>query len=109
MPVVPAIDWEDPITPKSVEHKVDAAKHAETGEVLYHYNFLSYRFESSEGEIRARSYLDDIKTASLFLPKGMELSHPDAQRVIAYLSQRYASIQTLGAADYETVRPTPAQ
>lgn len=106
MAVVPFIELEDPISPKLIEHEIDAAWHAETRELLHCYNFLSYRFETRDGEIRARSYLDDVQNASLFLPQGMEISHPDAQRVLGYLTRRYPRVQMLGTTGYETVLPT---
>ena len=105
MPVVPAIEVKDPITPSVVEHRFEAAVHASTRELLHSYNYLYYRFDVSEGEIWARSYLDEIDHASLFLPKGMDLSHPDAERVLTYLAWRFPHIQMLGETGYVPVWP----
>ena len=105
MPSLPIIEVKDPISPSVVEHRLEAALHAETRELLHCYNYLYYRFDVGDGEIWARSYLDEIDHASLFLPKGMDLSHADAKRVLTFLGWRFQRIQMLGDAGYETVWP----
>ena len=100
MTVVPHVDVTDPITPSLVEHRVEGALHAETGELLFHYNYLYYQFDVPAGRIWARSYLDDIKRASLFLPGDMATDHADAQTVLGYLTRRFNRIETLGEAGY---------
>ena len=69
---IPLAEEKDAITPTLIEHRVDSGAHERTGEVLYHYNYLYYRFDA-DGEIWARSYLDEIDKVSLFLPQGMDL------------------------------------
>jgi hypothetical protein len=95
----------DPIVPSVVDHRHEAAVHKGTRELLFRYNYLYYRFDVSDGEIWARSYLEEIDHASLFLPKGMTLSHPDAKRVLTFLACRFPRVQMLGESGYVTVWP----
>jgi hypothetical protein len=105
VPEVPAIEVKDAIAPTVVEHRNEAALHAETRELLYSYNYFYYRFDVAGGEVWARSYLDETDHVSLFLPKGMELADEDAQRVLSYLILRFPRIQMLTEAGYVTVWP----
>lgn len=99
-----AEEEKDAITPTLIEHRVDSGAHERTGEVLYHYNYLYYRFDA-DGEIRARSYLDEIDKVSLFLPRGMDLEHPDAKRVLGYLIRRFRRIEMLDKTGYVAIWP----
>jgi hypothetical protein len=96
----------DPISPSVIEHRLEAASHEETGELLFRYNYLYYQFDVTAGRIWARSYLDDIKRASLFLPADVRIDHPDAKNVMGYLALRFERIDMLGEAGYVNVWPT---
>ncbi len=96
---------EDPISPSAIEHRLEAAVSEETRELLYYYNYIRYQFDMPGGEIWARSYLDDIERVSLFLPKGMKITSPDAERVMGYLTLRFNKVDMLGQDGYVTIWP----
>lgn len=108
MAVVPVVELQDPISPSSVEHCVDAGVDEQTRELLFHCNYLRYRFDVHDGTIAARSYLDEIEKVSLQLPKGMSLAHPDAERVLEYLKRRYRRVEMLHQEGYVSVWPAAA-
>lgn len=66
------------------------------------YNYLLYVFESGEACVRARAYLDDIATVSIFpahrtggSPTDFVVAPELRELVFAYLQRRYARIQEL--------------
>lgn len=109
MPVVPAVEVKDPVSPSLVEHRLEAALHEETRELLFCYNYIYYKFDVPGGMIWARSYLHDIKRASLFLPKGMPIADAGAQRVLGYLTLRFRQIDMLGKDGYVPIWPRGAE
>lgn len=94
---------EDPIVPTSIEHFVDEDIDPESGLTHFYYNYLIYTFAHPQGEVFARSYLDEIQKVALYLPKGVSEKDPIVARVIAYLARRYDSIQRLTDAGYVDV------
>ncbi|WP_428027209.1 hypothetical protein [Altererythrobacter sp.] len=90
-------DEVDPIVPNKVTHHVDEI--FDDGELVEKYNFLVYEFETEEGFISARAYLDEIKTVALFGPypdkNSQELiSAPELEAAtIGYLKRRYRKIE----------------
>jgi hypothetical protein len=107
--VVPAVEVKDPICPSVVEHRLETALHEETREVLHHYNYLYYQFDVPAGKIWARSYLDEIERASLFLPRGTKIEDADAERVLGYLKLRFRQIDMLETDGYVTIWPARTQ
>lgn len=92
------MDSEDPISPVRITHGCDQLWRGDRLEQRY--NFLDYEFETEAHRYRARAYLDDIQTVSIFGPfekattiltaaVGVEIDH----RVLAYLRRRYAVIK----------------
>jgi hypothetical protein len=105
MAVVPHVDLSDPISPTLIEHRVEAASHAETGAPLFHYNYLYYQFDLPSGTIWARSYLDDIKRVSLFLPSNMRSDHAEVRKCLSYLALRFQQVDGLDEAGYVKIWP----
>jgi hypothetical protein len=105
MAVVPAVEVKDPISPSVVEHRLEAAVHEETRELLYCYNYIYYQFDVPSGKNWARSYLDEIKRVSLFLQEGMTVTDADAQRVMGYLTLRFRQIDMLSKKGYVSIWP----
>lgn len=102
---MPAVEIKDPITPNLVEHRLESAIHEDTGELLFHYNYIYYQFDVPAGKIWARSYLDDITRSSLFLPEGMKITDTDAERALGYLTLRFSQIDMLGNNGYLPIWP----
>ena len=109
MAVVPTVEVKDPISPSVVEHRLEAAVHEETRELLFCYNYIYYQFDVTGGKIWARSYLDEIKRVSLFLPEGTTTTDADAQRVIGYLTLRFRQIDMLGNEGYVSIWPKDSE
>jgi hypothetical protein len=66
------------------------------GKVEQDYQFLTYRFKSRDGEIRARTYLDEPWTVSITEPMDCESLDAD---ILAYLQKRFNLIRRLGGPD----------
>ena len=91
----------DPIVPTRITHKSEQIWNGD--DLEQNYNYLVYEFETDLHLYRARSYLDDIQTVSLFGPfdknssvltplEGVEID----QRILDYLRRRYLAITRLG-------------
>ncbi len=59
-------DEVDPIKPFAVLHHVDEIRDGE--ELVERYNYIVYEFESEEGFLTARTYLNEIDIVSIFGP-----------------------------------------
>jgi hypothetical protein len=103
------IETEDQISPLRITHHCEEIWNGNTLEQKY--NYLVYEFETDQHRYRARAYLDDIHTVSIFGPfdkdasgvaqlEGIELD----QRVVAYLRRRYREIERLGPAGYVPIK-----
>jgi len=89
----------DPVTPTSIEHKIDDVYGGADGKQLEQtYNFLDYHFELNGAYLRARAYLDEMQNVTLFGPfegRGnlRKISAPEVETaVIAYLARRYSKV-----------------
>jgi hypothetical protein len=91
-------DDEDPVTPTSIEHKIDDVYGEDGKQLEQTYNFLDYHFELNGTYLRARAYLDEMQNVTLFGPfegRGnlRKITAPEAEAaVIAYLSRRYSRV-----------------
>ena len=92
-----------PVKPVRIEHSVDAAVDATTGAVEHRYNFLDYYFAHSAGEIRARTYLDEIEKVALYLPDGASFADDSVKAVVAYLRFRFQTVERLTPGGYAPV------
>lgn len=92
-------DATDPITPTEIEHRVDEIWDGSSLEQRY--NYLDYHFEIDGAYCRARTYLDDIGTVTLFGPfdhRGSvsKIDRPDLERAVAaYLAKRFPEVKRL--------------
>jgi hypothetical protein len=90
------MDNSDPIAPTQIEHSIDEVWDGERLEQRY--NFLDYHFDEQGCYLRARVYLDDSQTATLFGPfegRGSiakVVSPSTEQAVLTYLRRRYAKV-----------------
>lgn len=93
---------EDPITPVSIQHKVD--EYFENNRLMNRYNFVVYRFVLGGAEMHARCYMDDAAEVSILgsfvLNDGTApLETVDApelhQAVVRYLARRFNVITEL--------------
>ncbi len=92
-------DATDPITPVEIEHCVDEIWNGASLEERY--NYLDYHFELGGAYCRARAYIDDIDTVTLFGPftrRGSlsKIDQPDLQRAATiYLGKRFLTVKRL--------------
>jgi hypothetical protein len=91
----------DPITPVSIEHSVDELWVDEQRQELeQYYNYLDYHFERDGHYCRARLYLDEPRSVTLYGPlagRGQIIFVSDDQLetdVIAYLRRRFSDVRT---------------
>jgi hypothetical protein len=89
---------QDPIQPTAIEHKCEEIFDGD--KLKQKYNYIVYHFDRRDGYFWARTYVDDIKTVSLYGPfesrvtmKAIRGSLDEA--VVAYLRRRFSIIQTL--------------
>jgi hypothetical protein len=98
---------EDSIAPTAIEHNVDVV--APAGQLQQYYNFIDYHFELADAYYRARTYIDEIDSASLYGPfkarTSFESSSPSVHHdeVLRYLKRRFLEIDELGQNGYETI------
>ena len=92
----------DPIAPVSIEHSVDEIwSDVRRRKLQQKYNFLDYHFEKNGRYFRARAYLDEISTVTLFGPfAGRSSTEPTidpvfADEVATYLRRRYRKLKVL--------------
>jgi len=93
-------DEADLIQPVQIEHCIDEIWTGENEDVLeQYYNYIDYHFERDGAYMRARTYLDEIKTVSVFGPfqqRGSieKVRSPKlAADVHRYLNRRYNKVQ----------------
>ena len=60
-------------------------------------------FAHAAGEIRARTYLDDIQKVALYLPKSVDFSDDVVKLVVLYLRFRFTTVEWLTATGYEPI------
>ncbi len=85
----PTTDDDD--LPLSITHSRDMIIFG--GKLEQDYHFLIYRFHSSNGDVLARMYLDDIQQVSVFpAVKDGAIDDP----IMAYLQKRFNRIKKLG-------------
>ena len=94
----------DPIQPVSIKHAVEELWADERSKTLtQRYNYLDYHFEQDGGYCRARAYLDDPRTVTLFGPfqsrGSLEPAHAPEfeEQVLVYLNRRYEKVKRLPA------------
>lgn len=80
--------------PLSIKHQRDRI--IIDGKLEQDYRFLTYRFATSDGEIEARTYLDDVWQVSITAPIDIPTLPAD---VLAYLQARFNVIKQLGGPD----------
>ncbi len=92
----PVTDFEttDDDLPISIQHLRDIM--IVDGKVEYDYRYLTYCFAAADGEIEARTYLDDIWEVSITAPIDLPSLPAD---VLAYLQRRFRLIKQLGGPD----------
>ncbi len=94
----------DDITPTQITHGSEQILNS--GQLEQDYNYLVYEFETATRLIRARSYLDEIESVSLFGPFAKDdpqkplYNEPIDQRVIDYLYRRYLVVERFGPEGY---------
>lgn len=92
-------DANDPITPTEIEHLVDEIWDGSSLEQRY--NYLDYHFELGGAYCRARVYIDDTGTVTLFGPferRGSlsKVDRPDLETAAtAYLAKRFPEVKRL--------------
>lgn len=94
-------DEADPIAPVRIRHQVDEIT-ADSGALEEHYNFIDYDFEQPGAYMRARTYLDEIKSVTVYGPfdkphsivavNAPELEHA----VLQYLKRRFRRVKRMG-------------
>jgi hypothetical protein len=89
---------QDPVQPTAIEHKCDEVFVG--NELEQRYNYIVYHFDGDGAYFWARTYLDDIKTVSLYGPfenratmKPIGVSVNDA--VLVYLQRRFSKVELL--------------
>ena len=101
----------DRITPAEIRHNVEEI--VANGETEQIYNYLDYRFEKSGVHCRARAYLDDIDTVSIYGPfdgadSEDEIDAPEFyDGVLSYLKRRFLVIDAPGDEGFDTVWQHP--
>ncbi|ODU69360.1 MAG: hypothetical protein ABT11_12740 [Novosphingobium sp. SCN 66-18] len=87
---------DDAITPVQIEHSIDEVWIGE--ELDQYYNYLDYHFEEGGIYLRARVYLDDPRTATLFGPfesrqSSKVVTAPSIREAVeAYLGRRFHKV-----------------
>lgn len=103
---------EDVISPVSIEHKVDDL--FDHGELQRSYNYLDYRFERDGAYIRARAYLYEIESVSIYGPFAISAPHEPVRNdelyrfVLEYLKRRFSVIESLSSDEpdgYKVILP----
>lgn len=90
------MDAVDLVCPTEIEHLVDEVWVGD--QLTQRYNFLDYHFEAG-AYFRARVYLDEPHTATLFGPfegRGTlreSIADQADRAVVAYLERRYATVR----------------
>jgi hypothetical protein len=94
-------DEADPISPVAINHSVDEVWADQSRRVLVQrYNFLDYHFERNGRYCRARVYLEDANTVTLYGPfvqRGSIQRVSDAEfanEVATYLRRRFRNLTT---------------
>lgn len=85
--------------PFEIEHSVDEIWDGAT--LLQRYNFLDLYFEDDDGYCRARAYVDEMDSVTLFGPFAQRTSLSKVERpsfeqyVLAYLERRFRVVRRL--------------
>jgi hypothetical protein len=97
---------QDPVGPVTMEHRCEELFSGDRLEQRY--NYIVYHFDCDGAYFWARTYLDDVKTVSLFGPfenrttmKPIDGSFDAA--VLAYLRRRFRNVQTLLGGQYTPI------
>jgi len=87
------LDSQEEQLPFRIKHHSEMDFDPDTGECLYHYNYLEYWFVFAAGTVRARAYLDTISQVSLYpCPDGTH-SEQELAGILAYLRRRYTTVR----------------
>jgi hypothetical protein len=89
---------EDPGIAVHIEHHRDRLVF--DGKVEQDYRFITYCFPDRQGEVTARTYLDEAATVSILAPLAPAEIHED---VLRYLQQRFDRITQLGQNGYADI------
>jgi hypothetical protein len=89
-------DYDDNSLPDSIIHGRDTC--IENERVLCDYNFLVYYFIGKLGNVRARTYLDDMHVISILTPSDEALIDAD---IMLYLQRRFDKIDILREGGYK--------
>ena len=89
MAVRQLIEVTDPILPTRIEHRVDALRYPETGEMAQYYNHIHYEFAVPAGRVEALTYMDDTKLVIVTVPDGMGIDNTHAKNILTYLQLRF--------------------
>ncbi len=89
--------------PRKIEHLVDTDLNPETGECSFYYNYLRYTFEHPEGDVIARSYLDNASEVSIHQCPVDDNIEDKLAGILYYLRLRYQSVTRLGPSGYIAV------
>jgi len=95
-------DEADPISPVSIDHHVDEVWADKRGGTLREiYNFIDYHFEREGRYCRARMYLDDPSSVTVYGPFSARDSlslvddHQLEADVLGYLGRRFGDVKRL--------------
>ena len=97
----------DPIAPVEITHSVDEI--VVDGQMQARYNYLAYHFEVEGDYCRARTYLNDIGTVSVYGPFAGRGSRDIVEApqffdyVMSFLKRRFLRIDILGEEGYVTI------
>lgn len=93
MAVRQLIEVIDPVSPSLIEHRTDALRDAETGEMVQYYNHIHYEFAVPAGQVEALTYMDNTKLAIVTVPDGMGIGNAHAENILAYLQHRFEQLE----------------
>lgn len=93
---------DDPNLPR-IAHRLEVGVDPERGELLFHYNFLTYEFDHPRGVVGCRAYLHDVGVVSVFgLAEDVDVEIEYAE-IPQWLRARFALVRRLGGQGYVDV------
>ena len=97
----------DDVVPCKIDHNVDEIFN--DGSLEQKYNFVDYIFKSDDSWVRARTYLDEAESVTIFGPFDAEDSEEEVSDpalmhdVILYMARRFDFIEVVGDDGFETI------